>query len=246
MCQQPTAVLLARYSPKPMRSAAAAEQDKKANSCDTQLKALRLRAAERGYLVDESLIFREDAVSGGNTNASRAVMRTAVDAACKRGRVLMIRDIERLGRSLETFAMVCRLQRAKAGFEKIDEGVIDLNNPHQLGWIGMKIINGIVYRLTTARRTRDSHCRKQVEGRRMSKILPYGKQAHPTDSSLVVDCPEEQAIINSILDMRASGLGQRRIVNELQEGGVMFRGKPTWHHTTIRKILHRAAASARP
>src|SRR5262249_17371224 len=85
----------------------------------------------------------------------------------------------------------------------------------------------------------------QQSGRRMTRAdrCPFGKEADPLDPSRLIDCPEEQAVLERIRELRAAGRGAKAITAALQGEGFPCRGA-WWHMTTGRRLLARAAANA--
>jgi len=54
----------------------------------------------------------------------------------------------------------------------------------------------------------------------------------------LVDCPEEQAVIDRICLEHEQGKGLREIARLLDAEGVTFRGR-RWYHSTIKAVLSR-------
>lgn len=229
------AVLYARFSPRSKSS--------QCLSCDIQLADLRAYCERYGLVIRGE--YRDDAISGKSVSGRLGL--TAALAAVKRGDVFLCRDTSRLSRSmLDSFKLATIIVKKGAILQTLTDGSYDPNDPNSILGFGVRAVMNQVQRMQISKSTKTKVNKYQnVDNRRMSKVLPFGKQSHPTDDKLMVDCEEEQAIVNRILDLRASGLGPRAIVNDLHGAGILFRGKPTWHHTTIRNILRRAA-SVRP
>src|SRR5262249_30824815 len=80
----------------------------------------------------------------------------------------------------------------------------------------------------------------QAGGRRMTRAdrCPFGKEPHPLDPSLLIDCPEEQAALARMRELRAEGKGAKAIAAALDAGGVPCRGCG-WPRTTVRRLLAR-------
>jgi hypothetical protein len=97
--------------------------------------------------------------------------------------------------------------------------------------------------------------RHQAHGRRMTRMdyCPYGKMPdwggpmHEASDDAgkkvmrlaqLVDCPEEQAVIDRICQEHEQGKGLREIARLLDAEGITCRGR-RWHHSTIKAILSR-------
>ena len=80
----------------------------------------------------------------------------------------------------------------------------------------------------------------QAEGRRMTRAdrCPFGQQPDPSDPSRLIDCPEEQAALARIRELRAEGKGAKAITAALTAERFPCRGIG-WHLTTVRRLLAR-------
>jgi hypothetical protein len=72
---------------------------------------------------------------------------------------------------------------------------------------------------------------------------PFGQQPDPLDPSLLVDCPEEQAALERMRQLRAEGKGAKAITAALHAEGFPYRGCG-WHLTTVRRLLARETGRA--
>jgi hypothetical protein len=67
---------------------------------------------------------------------------------------------------------------------------------------------------------------------------PFGQQPDPMDPSRLIDCPEEQAVLARMRQLRAAGKGAKAITAALHAEGFPYRGCG-WHLTTVRRLLAR-------
>jgi DNA-binding transcriptional MerR regulator len=74
----------------------------------------------------------------------------------------------------------------------------------------------------------------------MGSRIPYGWKQDPANPMLMLKDEEEQATIARIVALREEGLTLRGIKAVLEAEKRPFRGRPTWHHTVIQKVLKRA------
>jgi hypothetical protein len=56
-----------------------------------------------------------------------------------------------------------------------------------------------------------------------------------------VPVPEEQAVLGLVRDLRQAGESMRAIAAELTARGIPAKNGDTWKHSTIQRILSRAA-----
>lgn len=79
--------------------------------------------------------------------------------------------------------------------------------------------------------------------------FPYGMMEDPTSKTHVcsghhegmIECPEEQAIIERIIFLKRNGYGLNAVARMLNEAGTKNRGN-CWYPNTIKRILERAEA----
>ena len=104
-----------------------------------------------------------------------------------------------------------------------------------------------------AERTKEALATKHMNGERCGRWIRYGHQLDPSreihkDSGLPVYLTEEsgqQEVIARIVAMREQGLSTRSIAHYLDELGIeTATGNRIWSHTTIARILARAAAKS--
>lgn len=227
------AFIYARFSPR----AKAAE----CLSCDVQIADLRARAEQLGYEVDDDCIFRDDALSGASLK--KRVGFSEMMNRIRRGDVLMIRDYKRLARrTLDAFQVVTKLNVKGVRLYSLEDGEYDPNDTGKLIAFGVKAILAEVERIESGRKTKAKMLAHQAAGRLMSKEPQYGKMIDPDNPKRTLPCPKELATIARLLELHASGLSQRKIGEQLEAEGMLFRSRP-WGHKTIGRILKRAAAS---
>ena len=114
-------------------------------------------------------------------------------------------------------------------------------------WATLLLIGAVVradarhQRRVHAAKTSEAMQRHQRGGRRMSAPdrTPYGQRVDPNDPALLVDNPEEQAVIRRIVAEQKAGRGLREIARGLTRDGVPCRGKSRWHHVAVGRILKR-------
>jgi DNA invertase Pin-like site-specific DNA recombinase len=80
----------------------------------------------------------------------------------------------------------------------------------------------------------------QQSGRRMTRAdrCPFGKEPDPLDPSRLMDCPQEQAALERIRELREQGKGAKAITAALHAESFPCRGA-WWHLTTVRRLLAR-------
>lgn len=71
--------------------------------------------------------------------------------------------------------------------------------------------------------------------------LPFGYDLDP-DGKTLIDNPQERRVITKMESLRASGLGYKRIAQELNNDGLLTKTGKSWHQMTVKKTLGRVNA----
>jgi DNA invertase Pin-like site-specific DNA recombinase len=177
--------------------------------------------------------------------------------------VFVARDVKRLGRGWDVFAVVMDLVAHGVRIETIADGTFDAQDPNALAVWGIKIVVGSIERLTISKTTSQKMRRNQDAGRRMSHIIPFGMKTDPNsplstrpqtkkiDGTTSAPRPiglipddGEQVVLAHMLELRAKGKGVRLIAKHLNAAGAddaawLHRGR-RWLPETVRRILKRA------
>lgn len=222
------AILYARFSPRP--------NAEKCESVEHQLEDLRRYCMENDLqMVDE---FSDKACSGADDE--RPGMWDAINAL-KKGYTLVVRRFDRLARD-STFA----LQIIKHQIEEKGAKILSITEPGANGdTADARLIRSILLALAEYNReiirarTRAAMRRHQRNGRKMSKICPYGWMDHPEDKERIVHNEPERQVIDIIVMYYKQGKKLREIARMLVEKGVRNRTGIKWHHWQIRRILER-------
>jgi DNA invertase Pin-like site-specific DNA recombinase len=95
-------------------------------------------------------------------------------------------------------------------------------------------------RETIGERTKDALQHRIRNGQRCGK-LRFGYDLGP-DGRTLIENPAEQEILRLVAELRETGRTLRAIAAELTTRGVPTKeGNPTWTHTTVDRLLKRAA-----
>ncbi len=223
------AVLYARFSPRP--NAAECE------SCQSQLRDLREYAWKRGYEIVGQ--FHDDALSGGDDWKDRPGMFDAASAA-KRGSLFIVRAFDRLFRDTEKALVFKSMLEAKGvRIRSITEESACDNSP--VGNLVATIFLAIAeyQRAMIRARTKAKMLDHQKNGRRMSKLCPYGTMPNPQSSGRLIADVNEVMTIETIRQWWVEGETLRGIARRLTQAGIQSRGENGWSHVTVRRILIR-------
>lgn len=225
-------VLYARFSPRP--NAAECE------SCEIQLEELARYATKEGFEIVGQ--YKDEALSGGDSWESRPGMFDAA-AACKRGYTLFVRSYDRLFRDVER-ALVFRSMIEAKGVRVVSITETSANGDSPDSKLIRNILLSIAeyHREMIRARTKAKMIEHQRNGRRMSRAdkPPWGMRTDPEDPSRLIPHKEEQDAIEIIIKRRKRGDSYSSIARLLEDLGVDRRGKRSWTHTQVSRILKRA------
>ena len=222
-------------------------------SIQVQLQRCREHCERRGYAVSDE--YYDEALSGAGLD--RPGLDAAIDAL-KRGDVLVVYMLDRLSRgdAEQWFNIEKRIHDKKARYESVcGEGTWGGNNNEE----DNELIRGILKLLACHqrkkgnRRTSESMQAYQQSGRRMTPLskMPFGKMADPGDPKRMIDDPEEQETIKTILATHGAvllggkyrGLGYRETARRLGEMNITSRNGGAISHVMVTDVIKKHAAS---
>jgi DNA invertase Pin-like site-specific DNA recombinase len=218
-----------RFSPR--------RNESECESIEAQLETCRAYCERQGYSVEAE--FEDRALSGEDIN--RPGLWTAIDNL-SRGEILVVYRLDRLARDVFLSEVIFReIEKKGARVESID-GAGNGDTPEQRLMRQILQTFAEYERRVIGIRTKAAMLRHQANGRRMSSLgrLPYGMQSDPKDKSRMIENPDEQSIIKSIVFMHGQGSSLRGICSALEVRQIQCRGRKTWRHNLIKTILQRA------
>lgn len=221
------AIIYARFSPR--RNADQCE------SIETQIERCAAYCAANGYTVVAGF---EDRELSGSRADNRPGLQAALKAAAEHKAVLVVYSLSRLARNTRDAMEISeRLERAGANWASLHEKI---DTSTAMGRFVFTVMSALAQleREQIAERTRDAMRRHQANGRRMSDRTPYGFTRDPQNAALLIEDPDEQRVIQRIVELHREGHRLRQIGRTLEETGDLCRGS-VWYHSTIKNILKR-------
>jgi site-specific DNA recombinase len=223
------AVIYARFSPRP--------DTHDCDSVEKQRECCQSYCKAQGYSV---IAEKNDQDMSDGRADNRPGLQAAIALACKHKAILVVYKLDRLARNMrDALDVLERLQKSQADlafvFERINSrsrmGKFFFTNLVAFAELGREQIRD---RTSAAMRS------YQADGRRMTRAdrCPFGQQPDPSDPSRLIDCPEEQAILERIRQLRSEGKGAKAITAALAAERFPYRGCG-WHLTTVRRLLAR-------
>ena len=223
------AVIYARFSPLP--------DAKDCDSVEKQRDCCRSYCKAQGYSV---IAEKDDEDMTGPLAEDRPGLQRAIALACKHKAVLVVYKLDRLARNMrDALDVLERLQESQADLAFVFERI---NSRSRMGkfFFTNLIAFAELGRGQIRDRTSAAMLSYQADGRRMTRAdrCPFGQQPDPSDPSLLIDHPEELAVLERIRLLRAEGKGAKAITTALNAKKVPCRGE-RWHLTTVRRLLAR-------
>lgn len=181
-----------------------------------------------------------DAGLSGSRADNRPALQEAIDHVCKIGGCLVVYSLSRLARSTkDTIEIAERLSRADADLVSLSEK-IDTTTAAGKMVFRLLAVMAEFERDLISERTTTAMQHKKAKGERVGAI-PVGYVLAADGVTLVPDDNQQEAI-ELIRQLREMGLSMRAIADELTRRGVPTKqGGTTWKHSTVQRILERAA-----
>lgn len=176
--------------------------------------------------------FSDEGVSG-KTMSNRPGLQSALKA-CKRGSVLVCYSISRLCRNtVEMLTLEQDLRKRGVSLVSLSEK-FDTSSPS--GRLFFEVLSSVTSfeRAVGAERTKVALQQKKAKGERVGRVN-YGKQLD-SDGIHLVDCPQEQAVLKTIAELRAAGVTYRDIAKELNCRGITNRDGQAWNHVSAFRV----------
>ena len=222
-------IIYGRFSPRP--------RPEDCDSCERQIQDCVEYCSPRKWEVMGT--FWDKGVSGKHGVADRPGLFDAI-ASLKRGYVLLVRNIDRLGRAnaIDTLMIEKSIKNKGARVISINGEGTTTEGPE--GMLIKRIFSAMAefQREMSRARTRAAMLRHQRNGRRMGSQTPYGQMDNPKNKAYMVPDEKEQENIAYMQRLRASGLSLGKIVKQMEEEGRRCRGK-YWYKTTVKRVLER-------
>lgn len=206
-------------------------------SLDAQRERIAAWCLLNGYTLGEVFV---DAGISGKRSDNRPALQDALANVCKaKGGVLVVYSLSRLARSTkDTLQIAERLERAGVDLVSLTEKIDTTTAAGKMVFRMLAVLNEFE-RDVISERTATALQHKKAKGERVGTV-PYGYTLGADGVSLV-PVPEEQAVLGLVRDLRQAGESMRAIAAELTARGIPTKNGDTWKHSTIQRILSRAA-----
>lgn len=190
-------------------------------------------------LNDSELIevYKDEGASGKDVD--RPGFQAALDHACKEKAALVVYSLTRMSRSTQDALRTAEQLRKSGGDLVLITEQIDTTSP--IGKLMFTVMAAFAQFECEmiAQRTRDSHLRKQRQGKLITRPdrRPYG---YDIDQGVLIENTEEQANIQTILRYKDEGLNLSEIRDALKDAGIRNRIGRYMTMREIEAIIRRA------
>ena len=180
-----------------------------------------------------------DAGISGKRADNRPDLVAALDHVCRIGGALVVYSLSRLTRSTrDTITISERLEKAGADLVSLSEKIDTTSAAGKMVFRMMGVLNEFE-RDQISERTTAALAYKKSRGERTGKV-PFGKSLASDGTTLEVNELEEK-VLDLIAQLHAAGESMRKIADELNRRNVPSKGGKPWKHSTIQRIIGRAA-----
>jgi site-specific DNA recombinase len=216
--------------------------DQAENGVSLEEQQHRIRSYADAHGLQVVRIESDNGISGKAVANRPALQR--VLAALQEGDAggLVVCKMDRLSRTTsDILQLVARADHEGWELHSLCEH-LDTSTPHGRFFVTMIAGLAQMEREQAAERTRLAMAELRRRGKRVSGRAPFG---YRFEDGNVVPVEKEQRILTYILELRAEGLGARRIARALREVGLNNpRTRRWWTHGTVGDLLRTAARRA--
>lgn len=215
-----------------------AEQASDGTSLDVQEARIRAWADAVGAEVVE--VVADAGVSGTKLLADREHGKRVaelLDARKPSVDAVAVLRLDRLGRdAAETLSLLKRFRTGRVGLYAVAEH-LDLATPHGRAMAGISAVFGELERALIAQRTVEGLRQRREQGRPWNHA-PFGWEVAGTDADRrLIPLPSEQATLDRMRELRASGLSYAKVAAALTDEGRATKRGGKWAAMTVRETL---------
>ena len=203
------------------------------------------RAKIEGYAALYDLELVEIIVDAGES--AKSLNRPGLDrslASLRTGNAegLLIAKLDRLSRSVADWNDLIDAYFGEKAGKQLFSVADSIDTRTAAGRLVLNVLMSVAQweRETIGERTKDALAHKRRNGERVGKV-PFGYDLAEDGRTLVANAAE-QAVVNLIRELRASGQSYRKIAAELTRQGIRTKqGNRRWTHTAVARLINRAA-----
>jgi DNA invertase Pin-like site-specific DNA recombinase len=226
--------------------------DEQANSglgLEAQRAACEARARALG--ASSVSVFADEGVSGSTPVADRPGLAGALEALSKGG-ALVVAKRDRIARDYMVAGWV-DLEVARKGARLVSAAGEGTDSDDPMSRVMRVIVDAFAQYERDMIRARTAAVlrAKRARGEAINAEIPFGFKVACVEVAedgrerrILMPCPHERAAIERMRELRAQGLGYRRIAEQLSREGVRGRGCSRLAHTTVARLLQQDLPAA--
>ncbi len=178
----------------------------------------------------------DDAGLSGCRSDNRPGLQSALQLACSEGAAVVVYSLSRLSRSTtDTVSIAERLNSAGGDLVSLSEKIDTSSAAGKMVFRMLAVLNEFE-RDQVSERTTAALQHKKSKGERVGTV-PFGFRL-ADDGIKLIPVPEQQAVIQTIRELRAAGETLQAICDHLQQRKIKTaKGKDRWTPTTIRRLI---------
>lgn len=198
------------------------------------------KQAIRGYCVANGFDLVAEVAHDGVSGSKRSRFADVKEAVAVHGASIVVtyhhdRFARDLAGGLDTLAGYAR---KGVVLHVVGSGPVEVETSDGFLKTSMHLLLAEHHRRVVGEKTRDALALRRSQGRRYSRVAPYGFR---DEGGLLVEVAEEQATIARALDLRAGGLSLRRVAAALAEEGRFARNGRPFAAQSLAGILARVS-----
>jgi site-specific DNA recombinase len=182
-------------------------------------------------------IFADEGISG--CRSDRPGLLQAVDYAQQNKAALIVYSLSRLSRSTrDTLDMAERLDKAGADLVSLSEKIDTTTAAGKMVFRMLAVLNEFE-RDQVSDRTKAALAWKKSQGEKTGGLVPFG---YDVEEGKLTDNPQEQRIIQRIIEFRQQGMNYSQIARRLNELGHRTKTGKNWFPQTVKNVILQDAA----
>ena len=198
-------------------------------SLDAQEVKIKQWANLNGYEL--TAIYSNPGISGKEMETRQGLQMALEDI--REGDALVVHSLSRLTRSIrDTLDIAELLKKRKADLVSISEKIETNTAAGKMVFRMLAVLNEFE-RDQVSERTKEA-LRHKREKKERCGFIPHGWKLAP-DGRMLIEDPEEQAIVKKIRRLHSRRLSLREIAAKLNSEGMLNRGAP-WNHSSVMRV----------
>lgn len=211
------------------------ESGERTVSLEDQRRHVAAYALANGFALAD--VLEDDGVSGGRRSRFDRIRASVSEHGA---RAVIVANLDRFARDMAgAMNELDAFRRRGVELHVAGRGRVETETASGFIAAGVEALLGEHYRRLVSEKTRSALAMKRAKGERVGEV-PFGFHVADDGRTLEPD-DREQAILDLIRDLRATGATLQRIADDLNGRGIATRRGSAWRLQYIAALLKRAA-----